>query len=254
MRNEEEKIVQVINLISRKGHLSCNDSDVPVGLKRAEFDKLNINYQDLERIFLLLKQNGQIDIVSDLAFDINAQARAISDKVIKGIFKGKKTVWDDYNTALYRVRCDKEYTRIKKEGDLQIIITNLSKLDNYKSSLEQAQDNRPVHWIKFKNNREILLDGKVRLAKPNLNSENDNFFQFVYDHPNEKLSLTKIEEGVHGKLTKRIINIVCDLGFTGDIKKLFFPAVSDTAVTFMNPISKKYLKDNKLSKLTLDKK
>lgn len=104
------------------------------------------------------------------------------------------------------------------------------------TKVNPAEDPDLVYSITYTASREILLNNAFQLAKPNFNSENDLFFQFIYDNPNKKLPLSEIETQT-GKLTKNIHKIIENLGFKGDLRKVFFDA-SQTEVCFRNPITK----------------
>jgi len=252
MRNESKKIIEVVNLIRKRAKYFSGDTNLKIGLKIKDLDKLKIKNEDLKAIFLMLEKNGQIKILNDLIFDFNGLIKKISQSVSKELFgkKGKKHL-SSYDAARLSLRIDKEYKRIKENGEIQISLVSLDELNDFKKKLEIMED-VVIHRIEFKNNRKIILDGKIKLSKPDFYSENDNFFNFVYNNSNRKINISEIE-AVVGKLKKRPVNILADLGFKGDTKKMFFPAVSAEAIMFINPITKKYLKDNNLKKLKLDK-
>lgn len=85
------------------------------------------------------------------------------------------------------------------------------------------------------NNRQVILNDTLFLSSPNFNSENANFIEYIIEKPNQKLSKTDIEKELKTKLKKNFREIVRDLGFKGEISKLFFDA-SKTAVQFRNYI------------------
>ncbi|MDD5305917.1 MAG: hypothetical protein PHU25_01215 [Deltaproteobacteria bacterium] len=85
-------------------------------------------------------------------------------------------------------------------------------------------------------NREIRVNGFV-LSKPNYDSENDVVFEHVFHNANRKVGLEEIETAIHRPLKKRLGEVVRDLGFTGDLKAIFFPDVSKAAVRFVNPVT-----------------
>lgn len=254
MKNVNENILKVIDLLEKRAKVASDkNTKIKIWLNSKDLHKFKIKDGDLEKIFLLLKQNGQIKILNDLIFDFNKLTKKISKSVIEKLFGRKeKKDWSNYDKALFAVRFDKEFKKMKKDGEIKIILTNLDKLNDYRKRIEEI-NNTVAHYLEFKKNREIILDGKKKLSKPDFDSENDNFFNFIYNNPNKKINIPEIEASI-GALRKRPINILADLGFTGDIKKMFFPAVSNKAIEFINPITEKYLKDNRLKKLKLNKK
>ena len=80
-----------------------------------------------------------------------------------------------------------------------------------------------AYQIKYSDHtREIKLNNIV-IAKPDFDSENDRFFNYVYLNPNKPLSTDEIEKLGNGndKFKKRISDIVRDLGFNGKLRQIF---------------------------------
>lgn len=105
---------------------------------------------------------------------------------------------------------------------------------------ESAPKPEIIYKITYTTAREILLDNKYLLAKPDFDSENDLVFSYLYEHPNEKLTLEQIRIGISRDLTKALHKIIENLGFKGDLKKIFFD-VSKTSILFRNPITREDL-------------
>lgn len=109
---------------------------------------------------------------------------------------------------------------------------------------KQQVDSSILYEITF-TTRRIMLNG-ILVAKPDFNSENELFFDFVFKQPWERIKVTDIEKELNIKLKKPIARILADLKFTGEMKAIFFPNTSSTAVEFRNPISKGFHSDNNL--------
>jgi hypothetical protein len=100
--------------------------------------------------------------------------------------------------------------------------------------------------------REIKLNNMI-LARLKFDSKSVNFFEYVYAHPNKPLSTKDIEEDTAFSLSANIHDILRDLGFKGNIRKVFFPIATKTKVMFMNPISKQYAIKNDLPIIAMSK-
>lgn len=89
-------------------------------------------------------------------------------------------------------------------------------------------------------NNEVFLEGftdqPLRLAKTQYNSENDNIFEYLYEHPNKEFTKKELEEQIGQEINKSFFKIVENLGFKGKIRELFFK-VSKDAIYFRNPIT-----------------
>jgi len=100
--------------------------------------------------------------------------------------------------------------------------------------------------------REVKINN-IQIAKTEFDSENDNVFAYIYRNPNRLITLEEIEKGVRTKLKKRLVDIIRDLGFTADLKTVFFPAVKKDSVKFINPITKQQAIRDDLPNINLRK-
>lgn len=100
--------------------------------------------------------------------------------------------------------------------------------------------------------REVKLNNIV-LTKPDFNSENDNCFQYIFANPNRPIGIEELEQAVGEKINKRLAHIIRDLGFTGSLKKIFFPVVTKDKVMFTNPISREFAIEHDLPPINFKK-
>jgi hypothetical protein len=100
--------------------------------------------------------------------------------------------------------------------------------------------------------REIKLNNII-LAKPDFGSENDLCFQFIFANAGRPLNIDEISDGIGERPKKRFVHIVRDLGFSGDVQKVFFPVLTKTQIMFINPITKQYFYDKNLPTINFRK-
>lgn len=100
--------------------------------------------------------------------------------------------------------------------------------------------------------REIKMNN-VLLTRLQSDSKNANFFEYVFSNQNQQVTVADIEEHTAYKLADSIHDILRDMGFKGNIKKIFFPVASKTKVLFVNPITKQYAIKNDLPVIALPK-
>lgn len=244
MEKENKKILKVINFIEKYLDLSTEaDKNIKIGFDMKEFKRLNICNDELRQILLSLQQKRIIKIDRDLVLNFNELFNSVYKSTAKKLFGRNTNNLSDYDRALLNIKSDKEFKKLKQEGEIIITIKDLTAFKKYKFILEQ-EDDVIIHQIEYRKNREIVLDRKRTIAQPDFNSENDNFFEYVYNNPNKKIDLQELFEKIGTK--KKVSNILSDLKFTGDLKRIFFPASSKTAIMFINPVRKKYLKENGL--------
>lgn len=94
-------------------------------------------------------------------------------------------------------------------------------------------------------NREIMVN-RFRVCKPHFDSENDVVFEYLFKNPGRKIDLTEIETATKRTLNKKLYDIVRTLGFKNELKDIFFPHVSKTAIEFVNPVTEADFQKRKL--------
>lgn len=103
----------------------------------------------------------------------------------------------------------------------------------------------------------ILLNDRYVLSCPNYDSPSRNLFEIVYKNPREKLTKSFIEKEItkgrkeEFNFNRKLSGILADLGFTKEIKSIFFPLTSEQALYFRNDVyeselSKDYLNNRVL--------
>lgn len=126
-------------------------------------------------------------------------------------------------------------------------------IDSYLNKINgipTQKDDKVVHKITYTRDRKILLDNKYMIANPNFDSENDNVFKFLYEHPNTKWSKEDLVKHSGQIVTKEWDKIVENLGFKGDLRRVFFD-VSKTHVKFNNPITDSVLQQLGISQIRI---
>lgn len=114
---------------------------------------------------------------------------------------------------------------------------------------ESATPNKYLYRIEYTANREVLLNGKL-LRRPRPDSPNENLISYLIAHPNKVIKIKEIEKdtGIEN-ISLNIHQKIRDLGFTGNLKKIFFPQVDQQTIKFTNPITENYLTKNNLPRL-----
>jgi len=122
--------------------------------------------------------------------------------------------------------------------DIKIISPEFDELcEEHGIKFQRRINKKDCHYVSIQESRTITLDDKYKLSKPNLASENDHFFLYVFNNPDKVIKAEEIEANVNATIGKKFGNILNDLGFKGEVRKLFF-ATSKDAVLFRNFIQK----------------
>ena len=110
---------------------------------------------------------------------------------------------------------------------------------NLNSYLEE-KEKTAVLKMSYDNHR--LKINEIVIAKPHFESENDYFAVYITNNSGGKLTNLEFAKFKRGKMTKKFDQIINDLGFKNNIKKLFFPNISIKAVEFRNQITPEDMK------------
>lgn len=109
-----------------------------------------------------------------------------------------------------------------------------------------------IYKIEFDKTR-IIRVNNFAIAKPDFESENEVVFDYIYRNPNRRIQKVEIERALQRTLIKRLHNILSDLGFRADLKKVFFPGVSENGLEFRNPVTRKELDELRINWLSFPK-
>lgn len=210
-------------------------------------------YKLIDRSFEEYKRLSSQDNFNDLEFLIkfNDKAYLWEKRVIK--------VLKMFNQQNYLLKFEKpnniksskgiyitEESENRLSAQLQVLRDILTEVEH--KGINPSSNNN-IYWIDYTINREILLNGKL-LHRPRPDSPSENLFSYLFNHPNQIIELKKVEES-EGRtdISDNIHQKIRDLGFSGILKKIFFPIVTKLTIQFSNPITQDYLTTNHLPNL-----
>jgi len=140
------------------------------------------------------------------------------------------------------------YSIMHKASNLYDCSVELKILDGFKKYISdqnlnnylEEKEKTAVLKISYDNHK--LKINEIVIAKPHFESENDYFATYITTNPGKKLTSQEFAKFKNNKMTKKFDQIINDLGFKGNIKKLFFPNISIRAVEFRNQITPEDMK------------
>ncbi len=144
-----------------------------------------------------------------------------------------------YEFTVYKIKLDPSFDKYYKK-----IKTDYIRADNEQKTLSEDI----AYQVEYDEMTSQIVCNNFLLSKPQYDSINEIFFRAVYAHPNSSINLSDI--GLKGKSVHKIIE---QLGFGGDLKKIFFK-VNKNTVVFHNPVKRSTLKAIKLYPLSILKK
>ena len=124
------------------------------------------------------------------------------------------------------------------------LLENFDKFASRILNLPSEKNGQLSLWINYsETSREIILNDTFILSKPNFGSTNELVFKYLYKNPNRIISIKELErEATRETISKRLHDIVQELGFKKELRKAFFN-ISKTNITFKNPVSQQDLTD-----------
>lgn len=111
----------------------------------------------------------------------------------------------------------------------------------------------PKFYLRFSDDRKLILNDEYLLARTQFSSPNYYFMAYAIKHSGEIITKEKIKTAGGGLITKRFHTILEQLKFNSELKKIFFPNVSNDAAEFRNNLKIKDLKKIKINENGLNK-
>ena len=185
---------------------------------------------DNEHLFI---QRSEFSDLSDA--EINTTILALErNKLIEVI--DNRAVRSDLDAMMYKAMRRFDYLiEIKILDGFKKYISD----QNLNSYLEE-KEKTTVLKISYDNHK--LKINEIVIAKPHFESENDYFATYITNSSGGKLTTSEFVKFKNNKMTKKFDQIINDLGFKGNIRKLFFPNISIKAVEFRNRITTEDMK------------
>lgn len=122
------------------------------------------------------------------------------------------------------------------ERDKKNILEKNLLADKFVLENKKFYKDRIIFEITYNQIDRVIRVNKYPIASLRLDNENDNVFDYLYGHPNQKILIKdkKIADGII--LTKVPNDIIKNFKFKGIARKLFFPTVRRNCIELRNPI------------------
>jgi hypothetical protein len=115
-----------------------------------------------------------------------------------------------------------------------------------------VKDSKRTLTITYTKSRQVLLNDIFQLAQPTFNGENDLVFGFLVQNANKPFSKRYLEDQLKIKITKPFHKIIENLGFRGDLARVFF-SVSKNDICFKNPVTQNEVEEMGIGKIRINK-
>ncbi len=215
---------------------------LPVGIGEEDVVKIMEKIEKEEAIRIIRKPEKITMCVLNLGeqpkYNISISKEIVSEKSYLDYYEVEKSV-----------KFNEYYKEIKDKISFLKDKSPPSNTDNFKNSVGDI-----IYEITYNENREIILNGTFLLAQPNCDEENDLVFRHLINNPNKPIKKHEIEKEIGRKLIKKIPKIINNLGFSGDLRKVFFGSSNQYQFYFRNPIRKEDLDNLGIDRIRIKRK
>lgn len=116
---------------------------------------------------------------------------------------------------------------------------------------QEYEDSKVLYWVDFDKNGQISLNGKYKLGKLQYGSNSYEVFSYFFEQSGKQITKKQIEKARKITITRSMANTFDELGFRGELKKLFFKSSKEKAL-FRKQVTGKDLKQLKIDTKKLE--
>lgn len=207
----------------RKGYFYSDDEIVDLTLTKKENENRHLTAGKVAEIYNLPKDQRE-KIFKDVLTSEQVQ-EAISLEFASAKFLDQLPKLDDINVGL---TSDPNY-----EAEMVGLLRQMVEQKDGKTSLPKSDT--VAYNVTYSTSRDIILNGLMVLSRPTFNGENDLVFSHLFKNPGKSFTKKELEEAISQKIAKDFHKVVENLGFKGDLAKIFF-SVSKNDIKFRNPV------------------
>lgn len=201
--NRTKIIERIINLYKIAGE----DSSLYVYIDEPSL--INIDRSDILGILIQFGKNGKLSIKGKyFGNDLN----------IKG-------PWDIFKEPRHYIEIEKIDIIYFEEEFLK----TKHLIEGHNSLYGQSE-----FFIVYTAERKIMLNGKIEIAQPDFDSENDLVFQYLYDHSDTVIQISDLK--LKTKMSKSIDKVLANLGFVKGLRSTFFD-INKSSIKFKKKVT-----------------
>jgi len=131
---------------------------------------------------------------------------------------------------------NREDSPMRKMREISNYITGTTEEERARIRAIENQDTQPIlpantnsdYFIEYRDDRTILLNGKLEIGRPQFNTQGEILFSFLYKHPNETFTLEQLEKETNMEIVDKLPKVIDRIGFRRGLKKAFFDIHENT--------------------------
>jgi len=125
---------------------------------------------------------------------------------------------------------------MRKMGEITNYISGTTEEERARIRAIESQGTQPTplkntnseYFIEYRDDRTILLNGKIDIGRPRFNTQSEILFSFLYKHPNETFTLEQLEKETNMEILDKLPKLIDRMGFRRGLKKAFFDIHENT--------------------------
>lgn len=226
-----------------------NESNIKISFIRQLLKE--IKNSDNKKISIFI---GESPVVGEPDYEVARTRMEFEKNIIEELEKNKfitnqHTTRKSTDEGHYEDTIYVNFEIIKKDivKYLRSLLMKILKKEEEKKKLQKKKE-KIKYSIEIVN-QTILLNNKYIIGMTDFESVNSKFFAYAYLHSGEKIFKKdiKIDAGIDFPLTIQLRNIIYDIGFSGELKNMFFPSVSKNACIFDNYLTEYDLREKQIN-------
>lgn len=128
--------------------------------------------------------------------------------------------------------------RLEKLEQIIVQLEEKLALSIRKEIAEKEYDADIVYHLDYNPTRRLVILNDIEWHTLSMGSANHRFFEYVWSHAGQVVTISELREKA-GIKDKKISTILADMGFIGNMKKIFFPQANDKESVQLLPIIRK---------------
>jgi len=240
MTYEEKKQQVILAIVDASKFASKNVNPVIDG-----YDELlgEIPLDETEKILMQFEEEGKLQILDRHSMIIDN----FLDTQEFNLFTIKVLDIKYFEKRLPEKKLDIEDSPMRKIKNITNYVTGTT--DEERAKIRAIEDFIPNSiennhfFVEYKSDRNIRLNGKILLSKPQFGRDNESIFKLLYDNPNAIYKKEELEKQLGIVISDKFQKITDRWGFRAGLKDTFFDIHEDTinpeksTIKFKNPVT-----------------
>lgn len=223
--NFEEKRSLIISAINKSRDFAEEGFPIPLSIDLYGLSKIPV--QEIAHILNKLEKEDKVIKVFELPYSLLQANKKLARMMESDLYKRSFKIY----------KCKNFDDWFKKQPSMEI---------------KEFNDSSIIYEISYREDVGVVINEFFQLSNPDFNNENRAVIEYLIKHPNKMVTIKEIQNNEDILIGKPIYKILENLGFTNDLRKIFFKKAKGF-IFFRNPVYKKDLDDLGIDVIRLHK-